>query len=276
MSHTTAPMPDLRIVETERLLAHEDHDSQRSEPLIERLSHESTIINPPIVAPLPGGNFVILDGANRTFALRALGIPHMLVQVASYHDGSVELGMWRHAICDWTLQSLFAQLKQLDTLEIVPQPRNAAEPDLMPVASIAAVTGECWAVMPAGAHPSNNAPLRALVSAYQSRATLQRTTLDDLDQVWQYHPNAVALVTFRACQPDDIMRAAQDGDYLPPGISRHIVRGRAVRVNYPMIELRDPYTPIERKNEALRRWTQEMIAARRVRFYAESTFQFDE
>jgi hypothetical protein len=276
MSHPTASMPDLRIVEIERLLAHEDHDSQRADPLIERLRHEPTIINPPIVAPLPGADFVILDGANRTFALRALGIPHMLVQVAPYQDGSVSLGMWRHVVTDWNLNAFLAALQRVQMLEIVPQSDAAAEPESMPLAEIMSVTGDRWLVHATGTGAGSNAPLRALVHVYQSQATLQRTTLDDLDQVWHYHPGAIALVTFRAYQPADIMRAALERDYLPPGVSRHIVQGRAVRVNYPMLELRDAYTPLERKNEALRKWTQEMIAARRVRYYAESTFQFDE
>ena len=134
----------------------------------------------------------------------------------------------------------------------------------------------CGRPGPAARKRISNAPLRDLVHVYQSQATLQRTALDDLDEIWEYHPTATALIVFRAYQPDDIVRAALDGDYLPPGVSRHIVHGRAIRVNYPMIDLRDAYTPLERKNEALRRWTQDKIAARRVRFYAESTFQFDE
>lgn len=269
-------MPDLRIVEVEHLLAHEDHDSQRSGPLIERLRHEATIINPTIIAPLPENDFVILDGANRTFALRALGVPHMLAQVGSYEEGGISLGMWRHVISGWTAAALLEQLQQTASLQIVAQAGSHAELDPEALAQITTLTGERWSVLPAGPDTRSNAPLRALVHAYRSRATLQRTTLDDLDQVWSHHPNAIALITFRACQPADIMRAALERDYLPPGVSRHMVQGRAVRINYPMLELRDPHTSIEHKNETLRKWTQEMIEARRVRFYAESTFQFDE
>lgn len=276
MSPTTTPMPDLRIVEVERLFAHEDHDAQRAEPLIERLRRETTIINPAIIAPLPDGDFVILDGANRAFALRALGIPHMLTQVGSYQDGSVSLDVWRHVITDWTLSALLNHLQQITSLQIVAQPNRHAEFDSRALAQITAETGECWSVLPTSTATEDNQPLRALVHTYRSQATLQRTTLDDPDQIWHHHPSAIALITFRTCQPADIMRAALTKDYLPPGVSRHIVQGRAVRVNYPMLELRDAYTPVERKNEMLRKWTQEMIAARRVRFYAESTFQFDE
>ncbi|MFN8379029.1 MAG: hypothetical protein U0452_10195 [Anaerolineae bacterium] len=276
MSPSTIPMPDLRIVDTVHLHAHEDHDSQRSDPLIDRLRSEATIINPPIVAPLPSGEFVILDGANRAFALRAIGCSHALVQVTSYHDGGVELGIWRHVVCDWDAQALIDQLRQHDNLTIEPHSGEPAALGPDDIATITAGSGESWSVRGAGPHTHTNAPLRALVSTYQSRATLQRTVIEDLDEVWEYHPTAAALVVFRTYRPEDIMHAAQEGDFLPPGVSRHIVHGRAIRVNYPMIELRDPYTPLERKNDALKRWIQDKIAARRVRYYAESTFQFDE
>lgn len=269
-------MPDLRIVDTAQLHSHEDHDSQRSGPLIDRLRNEATIINPPIVAPLPDGGFVILDGANRAFALRAIGCIHTLVQVASYRDGSVDLGLWRHVVCNWNAQALIGHLHKHDNLQIVPRSGMPAELDAADIATITAGTGESWAVRGAGPGAQSNAPLRALVNTYQSRATLQRTTLENLDEVWEFHPNASALVVFRPVTPDDVMRAAQERDYFPPGVSRHIVRGRAIRVNYPMVDLRDQYTPVERKNEVLKRWIQEKIEARHVRYYAEATFQFDE
>ena len=276
MSHTTAPMPDLRIVEVERLRPHEDHDSQRSKPLVDRLRHEPTIINPPVVAPLPGGDFVILDGANRVFALRAIDCPHVLVQVAPYHTGAIELDLWRHVVCDWTIEALFEEIARIPGVQLLEMEAKATPDTGTQVASILATDGTSWTIEGSGPDARTNSPVRALVQIYQQRATLQRTALTDPDEIWDYHPTGAALIAFRAYKPEDIMRAAVTGDFLPPGVSRHIVHGRAIRVNYPMLDLRDPYTPLERKNESLRRWVQERIAARRVRYYAEATFQFDE
>ncbi len=96
MSHTPndAPPPDLRIVLTNSLRPHEEHDSQRSLPLIERLKTEAVVINPPIVSPMGANQYVILDGANRFHAFSHLNYPHILVQVASYESGYVELKTW--------------------------------------------------------------------------------------------------------------------------------------------------------------------------------------
>src|SRR5258708_30472296 len=70
-------MPDLRIVPLASLVPHEEHDAQRSEPLIERIRAAGTWLNPPIVAPMGDGRFVILDRANRHYPLSALGYDHI-------------------------------------------------------------------------------------------------------------------------------------------------------------------------------------------------------
>ncbi|MFN8531878.1 MAG: hypothetical protein U0670_25005, partial [Anaerolineae bacterium] len=88
----SAPPPNLRIVPTERLHPHEEHDTQRLLPLIDRLKHETVMINPPIVAPMDadGEDYVVLDGANRTSAFSELGFPHVLVQIAPYGSDYVQ------------------------------------------------------------------------------------------------------------------------------------------------------------------------------------------
>ena len=80
---------------------------------------------------------------------------------------------------------------------------------------------------------------------------------------------------FPAYQPEDIIAAALERAFLPPGVSRHIVHGRALNVNYPMERLRAE-TPLEAKNDILQTWLREQYAARSIRYYAESTFQFAE
>ncbi len=90
-----APHPELRIIPTEALRPHEEHDNQRSVPLAERLSQETHMINPPVVAPMDDG-YVILDGANRFHAFTHLGYPHILVQIVDYESEWVELDTWHH------------------------------------------------------------------------------------------------------------------------------------------------------------------------------------
>lgn len=266
-----APMPDLRIVPTESLCPHEDHDSQRSEPLIERLRHETVMINPPLVAPMDDDHFVILDGANRCHSFAMLGYPHMLVQVAPYGSGVVDLRVWRHIVSNWDADALLSALRTLPGLSIQ---EDAAEDalvhlDLRDGRQFDVVTSARTAA-------ERNAALRRLVQTYQQNGTLERTALEECSDIWTYYPHADAVVTFPEYSPEDIIIAAKDHAFLPPGVSRHIVQGRAIRINYPLAILRDPHKTLQEKNLALQNWLQEKLEKRHVRYYAEATYQFDE
>jgi hypothetical protein len=96
------------------------------------------------------------------------------------------------------------------------------------------------------------------------------------EDIWPLYPEAIALVVFPQYQPVDIIAAAKYQAFLPPGISRHIVHGRALRVNYPLDALRDKSASLKEKNAALRVWMQQKLAHRAIRYYAETTYQFDE
>jgi len=103
MSQIDFRLPDLRFVPTEAVYPHELHDSQRTQPLVDRLRASGTLRNPPIVTQLGDGmrvepRYVVLDGANRSTAARAAAWPHLLVQVVRYESPSVELYTWYHAL----------------------------------------------------------------------------------------------------------------------------------------------------------------------------------
>jgi hypothetical protein len=268
---THAPIPDLRIVPTSALRAHEDHDSQRSQPLMARLQTEAYVINPPVVAPMDAEQFVILDGANRCYAFAALGYPHMLVQVAAYDSGYVELQTWNHVITDWDAAVFLDHLAAFPDIDLHEGQHHDA------IAHIILTDGRVLALLnPVNTAHERSAALRQFVSLYQQRARLHRTTLSEPREVWPQYENAIALVQFPRCQPADIVAAARYGALLPPGVSRHIVHGRALRINYPLAPLRDDQTPLADKNEALRQWMRRKLANREIRYYAETTYQFDE
>lgn len=271
LGRNSVPTPDLRIVPVSSLRPHEEHDSQRSEPLIERIRTETVMINPPLVAPMRAGEFVILDGANRFHVFSHLGYPHILVQVAAYESGFVHLSNWQHVIAGWSID------KFIELVEQIPQIRLDPTDDQSLIASILTLSGDivtihCDAVSP----QATNATLCQVVSVYQRNAKLHRTASTNAEEVWAAFPDAFAQITFPPYSPADIIAAAQHHAYLPPGISRHIVDGRALRVNYPLVALCDANVSLEQKNADLRLWLQNKLANRQVRYYAEATYQFDE
>ena len=266
----SAPSPDLRIVPVEAILPHEQSDAQRSGPLMRRLDAAQRFTNPPIVADLGDGSFVLMDGSNRHLSMRLLGFAHILVQVQAYDSPFVELDTWRHVVADWTIAQLLAALDGLPGL----QRRETAGDHA--IAKVILRDGRAyWLHAPAADLKQRNAILRQLVDAYHRQATLYRTALSDNAQIWSLFPSGIGLVVFPDFSSDDIIAAALHGAYLPPGISRHIVQGRALNLDYPMRALREDL-PLQAKNDALQAWLREQYASRGIRYYAEATFQFAE
>lgn len=270
-TRTNAPVPDLRIVPVEAVHPHETHDDQRSGPLIETLRTALTIVNPPVVAPLDNDQYVILDGANRCHTFRHLGYPHILVQIVSYESDYVELSTWQHVVSHWDKTALLSHLHALKGVEVHDgRDAKGVAHFLFPDGDIAAIRA------PVETTHERNAVLQEVVAVYQQRAVLERSAISEPDDLWPLFPAAVAIVMFPHYEPKDIIAAVRYKAYLPPGISRHVVHGRALRVNYPMAALRDQQTRLDEKNDHLTQWVQARIAERKVRYYAEATYQFDE
>lgn len=266
-----APPPDLRILPMALIQPHEESDSQRAQPLIERIRAAEYFTNPPIVADVGDGTFVVLDGANRHYCFNQLEYPHLLVQVVSYDSPFVELGVWQHIVSEWTHDHLITALEVLPDATIQQGWNHEA------VAQVMFNDGVVMHVSaPSETVADRNRALREIVHTYHHQARLNRTAHTDPTVIWPQYPDAVALFIFPPYQPEDIIAAAKQKAYLPPGISRHIIHGRALKLFYPMSELQDKSKSIEAKNAALQHWIREKMAARAVRYYAESTYQFDE
>jgi hypothetical protein len=289
-------LPDLRILTLESLVPHEHTDPRRVDPLIERLKDEAILRNPPIVAPFSDGDahggdsrFVVLDGANRTTALRALGVPHIVAQVVNYD--SVQLDVWHHVITDCTANELLERVHSLDGLTL----RRA---DLMSArAALARREALAFISLDDGRRTIDDATtvhrpssivisggrdlrertelLNQLVGMYEGCARVQRTTTDSMAEARETFPDASAIVVFPHYEPAEIIDLARTGVRLPAGITRHVLPLRALRLNYPMDVLRSD-EPLAKKQGHLSAWIHEKMQRRQVRTYAEPTVMFDE
>ncbi|MBK9749770.1 MAG: hypothetical protein IPO91_23755 [Chloroflexi bacterium] len=232
MTNKDVPTPDLRIVPTASLKPHEEHDSQRSLPLIESLKTARYMINPPLVAPMGNGDYVILDGANRAYCFSALDYPHILVQVASYESGLVDLDNWQHVVAGWNIDAFLQQLRAMPEIRLAEGDATDVVDDISEGDADLALTlheyhpgdddrEEALAQMylqdgrvvsiyaPNSSLHERNAALRKVVAVYQKNAALHRTTLVDTDEVWSLYPDAIALVIFARYTPRDIIAAAR-------------------------------------------------------------------
>lgn len=268
----TAPTPLLRIVPISALRPHEEHDSQRALPLLERLKAAEVFTNPVIVAPIGGSaDYVVLDGSNRHYCFTELGIPHILVQVVEYGTPWLELGVWNHVVAGLSLDAFEPLIDGLEGVSL------GAESVTSPLATVVSTDGKRKALV-AGTLDlrERRALLREVVRLYQRRGVLNRTPHSEPASAFSDFPDASFVVLFPEFSPAEIIEAALTGAYLPPGISRHVVHGRAVKLDYPLSALRDPQQTIEAKNAALHAWIHQKFANRAVRYYAEPTYHFDE
>src|SRR5690349_22183368 len=123
---TSADLPRLVIMHLADLVPHEQADPRRVERLRERISQDAILKNPIIAAPIPGSaQAVVLDGANRTAALHAVGVRDALAQLVDYHDPGVRLTTWHHLISGMPPEALLAQIRALSGLDV--QPTTLAE-----------------------------------------------------------------------------------------------------------------------------------------------------
>ncbi len=273
-------IPDLRIVPISALVPHEEHDAQRSEPLIQRIQETGIWLNPPVVAELDGRRYVILDGANRHYALSQLGYDHILVQVIDYESEAVRLETWHHVVGGLSWFEFLRQIREIEELTLDSADLLSARAALArrEVLAYTVLSDHRAYTLSANVHTmvARTAILQRVVDTYKERGVLNRINTDALSVAQRIYPSAVAIVVFPHYEPVEIIVAARDGVRLPPGISRHIIHGRALRINYPLEALRDNGESLEEKNRRLKEWIQERMAQKRVRYYAESTYLFDE
>lgn len=281
MKQPSPDLPYLQIVPTAQLHPHEHPDEQRAEPLKRALLEDGVLKNPPIV--LPAGDeqrdYVVLDGANRVTALQMLGIPHTLVQVAHPNGDQVNVKTWNHVLLEESSEGVMSLLHSLNGFKL----RSAAFDE----AQEALESGESMVnvLVPAGGAYQTEAQgdgletrIRALdgfVGAYRGKVSFERTSAGRLDGLRDVYPGLACLVVFPAFKVDEVVEGAVRGWHFPPGITRFIVSPRALRLNYPLERLKRD-ADLEEKQAELDTWIRDRKRNRRVRYYAESTFLFDE
>ncbi len=267
--------PVLRVLETSRLVLHEDPDPVRVSRLREALKQDRVLRNPPIVTPTREGQAVVLDGANRVTALRELAVPHVVAQVVAYEHQEITLSTWRHYIReDDALRQRIAALPGVRVRQ-VSTVADAEARLLRREAVAAAADARGVALLDDEGDPLAHAgTLARLVALYRGRNQIYRVESGDLDDLSaEYGPGT--LVIFPAFDKADILLIAARGGRLPAGITRHVIPGRALRVNTPL-EFLAAARAMAEKQAHLEATLQQRWLDHGVRYYAESTYLFDE
>jgi hypothetical protein len=272
-------LPHLRILPLQDLILHEDHDRQRTLPLVAKLRAQGILRNPPIVMPLDDGTgrYMVLDGANRVTSLQEMEFPHIVAQVVKSNDPHVNLQTWNHVVWGLSPKKLMTDLRKVKGLDIVKVDthKSVDAPKYMPV-QVRLPDGALHMLMEAPSElPQHIAILHKIVNAYKNRASLDRTSQTLAESFNSIYPDLTALIIFPNFKIKTLLKLAGQNIVLPTGITRFTASPRALHLNYPLHELSSG-KPIEYKGEYLKHWIQERIKNKGVRHYAEATFLFDE
>lgn len=265
----------LRVVEVDRLTPHEAHDPRRVEELAGRLDDEAILRNPPIVTRVDD-QFVVLDGATRSEALRRAGHPHLVVQVVDVDD-DLSLETWSHVLTggDWGVVT--EALGTVDGLSLVTCDLAVARDRLLELGGVCALLSPDGRAAVVIAEPGLNrfAAAEATMRAYGEVAEVTRTMERDLDTVRVDYPELEMLVVYPPFTVEQVLLAARSGQLLPAGVTRFVVPGRVLHLDLPLSWLRDDRS-VEDKNRDLHERLRRRHLAGTIRYYREPVYLLDE
>ena len=274
-----ANLPTLKILPLDQMILHEDHDLQRTLPLVEKLRAQGILRNPPIVMPLPDGSgrYMVLDGANRVTSLKEMEFPHIVTQVVASDYPHVSLQTWNHVVWGMSTKKLMASFKKIKGIKLVKidTQKSFDAPKYTPL-QIRLPDGSFYILDEAPSDlPTHIDTLHEIVNAYKARALSDRTSQTLIDSFKKVYTDLTALIIFPRFKIKTVLKLAGQSIVLPTGITRFTVSPRVLHLNYPLHELSSG-KPIEYKEAYLQHWVEEHVKNKRVRHYVEATFLFDE
>ena len=268
-------LPHLHIVAIEDVILHEDPDMERVARLVERLSADGILKNPPVVASTNSNDKrIVLDGANRMTALMKLGLPHVLVQDISLDDEELTIACWHHAVEHLSKEEILAHAERTDGVKVVPGDGEAGtSPDIL--CRVAFADGKSAVLKGSESLLERIEQLQQFTHIYQKFAYLDRVSYTNLDDLRRNYRHFTALISFGRFSKDNLITLTNAEVRIPSGITRVLLPKRALRFNL-QLEMLSASLSLEEKEEWLKESIREKINDKSIRFYREPTFFFDE
>lgn len=267
-------IPVMEVVRVRDIRLHEEVDLARVAALIERLSADGILRNPPIVARLVGGSRLLLDGANRVEALRRMRIRHALVQTETFDDEALHVSHWNHVI---RAREAAAILEDPPAGTRFGHSRASGDrPAGHPICRLLLPDGGEQVLLGRPAPVARAAALRELCARYtRPRAPLARIAHRDLDQIRSAYPAFGGLLEYTDISKKQVLGVTEAGERLPSGITRFLVPRRVLGFNLPLSFL-DTNLPLDEKRRRLEDLVADRFETGRVRYYEEPAFVFDD
>jgi hypothetical protein len=247
---------DLRLVDLERLILHEAHDTDRLASLRARIEGEGEQRNPVIVSS-QGDCCLVLDGAHRVRALEDLGYRLVLAQFVEPPERTES---WAHLLQGVGLD----ELRGVEGIEVSERPGGAA------LAEVEVAGGKrLFLRSREDGLLAEVRALWALQSLYPEGVMVRRVEANG-----RLEPaGGEAIVRYRPFAPGELVEIVRSGAVLPAGITRFRVRDRVLGVRYPLEKMQDGDTPA--RNAELRAFVEKLWQENRIRYYEEPVVLFE-
>ena len=231
---------DLRLLPITKIIPHEGYDPFRVQRLVSSFQSTGLLFEPLIVTE-HHGNFILLDGATRTQALRELSISQAAVQVVRYLKPEVRVRAWNHVIFNFPISTLLSDLEAKRGLSIKHwfELPNVALENHDVVAKIISPSGNCFGVIKSDPDLGMAWVLNQIVGIYRGSARVYRSAQLNLQFLRNEYPGFCIAIAFPRFQPNDVLQSAASGDHFPMGITRHIIAERVKNLNLPLNILRE-------------------------------------
>ncbi|GMR19084.1 MAG: hypothetical protein BMS9Abin34_210 [Patescibacteria group bacterium] len=284
--------PDLRLVPIKSIDLQEELDRTRLGALVTAFKQSGILKDPPIVAKGLGGKLTQLDGTTRISALKELGASHVVVQVVDYSDVSqVDIKSWVH-VSRVKKGGFAGKIKALEGARteefkvglgttLIDHPSVVAAIIFRDGRGLNVYNRAKQGLLGRRRRPSGEgdlfervALLRRVVRLYEESITRdEQETIDSMEELEDFfarHKDKNVALFFPSFSTQEIGTLLKKGVTLPAGITRHVINGRVLRINYPLEML-----SLEKPDEDKLRYFDDFIKNVGLRFYEEPTFIAD-
>jgi len=219
---------NLQVVEASQIRLHESHEGVRLELLCQSLEEDGVLRNPPIAVRTRDGQYLIIDGAHRTQAMKNLGYDKIPVQVVE--ESQINIGCWEHVVPvgEWWTRLQEDPLFRWETEPLAESP----------IAEFVEANGTHHWLYPTEEvdHLMQRLPLwHRVTKAYASTVTVNRQPAG-----WSELPlENTVLVRFMHWSLEDLETVVAAGDVMPAGVTRFEIEGRLLNVCVPLQFLKE-------------------------------------
>jgi hypothetical protein len=274
-------LPRLMLIRTDELLLHEEADERRGAIIHSRIEADGLIKHPLIAAENHGKiSHILLDGVNRYAALRKLACRFVPIQEVNLDDNALGLSTWHHELeglaPDDVIDILSSSMRVVGFTGGFTQsgdfiPRFESNWGCVVVLP----DRRCLAVIVEGTTEQRVEVIRRMVRRVSPAGAMDRVSYTNLNDLVANYPRFSALVCYPAFSKSDVLHMADEKVLFPSGVTRFSVPKRVLSFGFPLSLLRSKGSLVEAQ-AALNDMIVDKIRTRKIRFYEEPTFHFDD